>query len=465
MSFAVYEIDSLPKSPPAKVLRGVHYPPKEITGVVTTMIDLWEVDRNAGGFFTVSYCKSVFNRRKNYNIILHQKDPTTNATKFFLLHTTDDFELSQDAYDKVCKTVNPLVDDCTLLLTKKLLKEIILPTPKNASELAHHLAEAIESNPGAHSDWVKVLQALVLSAIGSNGDDDEQAIEVLLSKSHADVDVSVVDRQGNTVLHRAKSRKNIRFVLKKATEKFSDSDKKQFLSQPNKEGMAPLHSAFQQNNVEIVHELVQAGADFDTLTQDEDGSNPFHVAAESGSAESIGVAYHKKDDFLQKESSNNPEKQRFVLSLNTHNKKGYTPLMLSVSKGYVKSTVTFLQAGADPDVQHPDSGDTAVHYAAERGNAALLKTLIAFGADVKIHNNTGKLPLDVARASKVKGAKECTDILEETTKAVEEASSHISDKIEPCLPIPFSSQFGWGWQSRTAVDTNSDCHPKTNKGT
>ena len=431
MSFIVREIDGLPKSPPATVLRSVRYPPKEITGVVTTRIDLWEVD--ASRVFSV-------NRRKDYKLILHQTDPQTTATISFLLHTTNDFDLSQDAYDKVHKTIDPLVDDCTLLLTKKLLKEIILPTPKNASELSHHLAEVIETNPGAHSDWVKVLQALVLAAIGREDDDDEQAIEILMSKCHADVDVRVADRRGNTVLHRAKSRKSIQFVIEKATEKLSDDEKKKLLCQSNEEGKAPLHYAFQQNNAEVVCELIQAGADFNTLTQDEDGSNPFHVAAESGSAESIGAAYHKKDNFLQKDSSDNPEKQRFVLSLNTLNKKGYTPLMLSVSKGYVNSSVAFLQAGADPNVQHPDSGDTVLHYAAEGGNAVLLKTLIAFGANIETHNNTGKVPLDVARTSKAEGAKECVDILEETTKAMEEASFQISGKFEP-ISVPSNSIF------------------------
>ena len=106
----------------------------------------------------------------------------------------------------------------------------------------------------------------------------------------------------------------------------SDGEKKQLLNQPNQNGKAPLHSAFQQNNPEVVCELIQAGADFDTSTQDEEGSNPFHMAAESGSAESIGAAHHKKDGFLQKESSDDPVKQRFILALNTPNKRGFTPV-------------------------------------------------------------------------------------------------------------------------------------------
>ena len=437
MPFVVHEIDDLPHSPPATVLRSLHYPPKGITGVVTTEIVLREVDNNVGGVFTISYWKSLFNRRKDYNIILHQKDPLTTATQSFLLHTTDDVELSQDAYDQLCCTIKPLVDDCTLLFTEELLEEIILPAPKKASELAHHLAEVMESNPDAHSDWVKVLQALVLAAIGNDVDDEDQVVERLC---RADVDVRVTDRQGNTALHLAKSAKNVQHVIKNATKKLSDGEKKQLLNQPNQNGKAPLHSAFQQNNPEVVCELIQAGADFDTSTQDEEGSNPFHMAAESGSAESIGAAHHKKDGFLQKESSDDPVKQRFILALNTPNKRGFTPLMLSVRKDYLNSTVTFLQAGADPDVQHPDSGDTALHYAAERGNATLLKALLAFGADIKVQNGAGKVPLDVACASKAEGAKECVAVLNEISDKMEKASSQVSDKFEP-ISVPSNSIF------------------------
>ena len=154
----------------------------------------------------------------------------------------------------MCNTLKPLVDDCTLLLSEELLEEIIVPTPKKASELAFHLAEVMESNPDAHTDWVKVLQALVLAAIGGDDDDDDSPVERLCS--HADVDVKVADRKGNTVLHLAKSAKNVQHVIKKATEKMSDKEKKKLLNQPNQEGKAPLHSAFQQNKPEVVREPV-----------------------------------------------------------------------------------------------------------------------------------------------------------------------------------------------------------------
>lgn len=435
MSFSVIKIRALCQPSSAAVLHSMHYPQKERPDVINTEIALWEVKRNVGGFFTFSFWKSVFNFRKDYNIILQQKDPLNPIVHNFLLHSTEDLALAQSAYDQVCSSIAPFVDDCTLLLTKELLEEIILPVPKMAVEVVHHLAEVMERNPGVHSDWYKVLQSLVLKAIEN---DDEQVVERVLGNS---VDVTAMNHEGNTAFHLAKSVRIVQLVIKKATEKLSNEEKKKLLNQPNKKGKAPLHSAFQHNKPEFVSEFLETGANFDTPTQDEYGSNPLHVAAEWGSAECVGAVHHNKDCFLHKESNiDDPQKQCFMQTLNAPNKKGYTPLMISVQKEYIDSTATFLQAGADPDVQHPDSGDTALHYAANSGNTTLLKALIAFGADIKIQNNAGKVPLDVAQASGGKGRKECVDILKETQMAMEEAASQISNKFEP-LSIPPNSIF------------------------
>ena len=447
MSFSDYYVDQiscLPDSPPAEAIDKLSFPPQEFSGddVVTTEIALWEVDSNVGGVFSFSYWKSLFNRRKDYNIILHQKDPLTDDTFTFILHATDDLELSRDAYESVCSTLTPLVDDCTLLLTEELLEEIILPVPKKASELANDLVEVMHSNPDAHSDWVKVLQALALNAIG-NADSDkeyEQVADTLLNQTVAEVDVRAGDRKGNTALHLAKSAKNVRRVIEKATEKMSETERKKLLNQPNKEGKVPLHSAFHENKPEVVAELVQAGADLESLTNDDDGSNPFHMAAECDSADSIGAAHHKKGNFLQKDSTDHHEKRQFVQALNTPNKKGYTPLMLSVNNDYINSAVNFLQAGADPDLRHSKTGDTALHLAAEKGNSAIVKALLAFGADVKSKNGIGKTPYDVARASTADGADECVKVLADIIELMRTASSQVSDKFES-LAIPSNAIF------------------------
>ena len=333
MPYSDYYVDhihDLPQAPPAKIINSRSFPPSdlEIEDVVTTEISLWEVESNVGGIFSLSYWKSLFNNRKDYNIILHQTDPITDEMQAFVLHVSDNLELSQDAYKTVCSTLTPLVDDCTLLLTEELLKEIILPLPIKASELTTHLVEVIESNLDAHPDWVKVLQALVLGAI------TKENCESTNSKSHRAID-------------------------------------------------------------------------------------------------------HRKDSFLQKHSPDHPLKKLHVQALDTPDNEGYTPLMLSVRNGYVNSAIIFLEAGANPDVQHRTTGDTALHLAVENKNSSLLKALLAFGADVKIENWKGKMPLDVARAE---GARECEEILENIIKQMKEAASQVSDTFEP-LPVPPNAVF------------------------
>ena len=328
--YYVDHIDDLPHAPPAKIISSKSFPPSdlEIEDVVTTEISLWEVERNVSGLFSFSYWKSLFNKKRDYNIILHQTDPITDETQAFLLHVSDNLESSQDAYESVCSTLTPLVDDCTLLLTEELLEEIILPVPTKASELTSHLVEVIESNLDAHPDWVKVLQALVLGAI------TKETCESMDGKPHRAID-------------------------------------------------------------------------------------------------------HKKDSFLQKHAPDHPQKKLYVQALDTPNKEGNTPLMLSIRNGYVTSAFIFLEAGANPDVQHRETGDTALHLVVENKNSSLLKALLAFGANVHIKNHNGKTPLDVARAE---GAKECVKILEDIIKRMEKAASEVSDTFEP-ISIPPNAVF------------------------
>ncbi|MCF7957956.1 MAG: ankyrin repeat domain-containing protein [Phycisphaerae bacterium] len=47
--------------------------------------------------------------------------------------------------------------------------------------------------------------------------------------------------------------------------------------------------------------------------------------------------------------------------------------------------------------QVSDSGNTALHYAMEKGQAAVAKLLIDNGADVGICNQAGKTPLEMTK--------------------------------------------------------------------
>ena len=126
------------------------YPLQEQEDVVVSELELWEVDSNVGGFFSLSYWRSVFNRRPDYNIILKQQDLDTRgeveASAMFVLHESLALDSSQQAFEQVRSTLEPLVDDGSVMMTEELLEEIITPKPREASRLVFELVEIMDKN-------------------------------------------------------------------------------------------------------------------------------------------------------------------------------------------------------------------------------------------------------------------------------------------------------------------------------
>ena len=71
---------------------------------------------------------------------------------------------------------------------------------------------------------------------------------------------------------------------------------------------------------------------------------------------------------------------------------GDTALMSAAAYGYEKGTEVLLKAGADISIQDLN-GRTALHYAAEYGHLAVCKTLLASGAQVSVTDRYGDTPL------------------------------------------------------------------------
>ena len=126
------------------------YPLQELPDVVVSELELWEVDANAGGFFSLSYWRSIFNNRPDYNIILKQQDLDTQgeveASATFVLHESSALDSSQQAFEQVRSTLEPLVDDGSVMMTEELLEEIITPKPREASRLVFELVEIMDKN-------------------------------------------------------------------------------------------------------------------------------------------------------------------------------------------------------------------------------------------------------------------------------------------------------------------------------
>ena len=412
-------VDDLPNSPPALCIKGVKYPPSDVDvdaeNAVTSEIGLWEVNTNVGEY-SRSYWKNLFRFKRDYNVILHQCDPYTKETRTFVLFESPEFQEASGAFDNICNTLEPLIDDCTLVLTRGLLQGVIVPSPTDPNDLSHDILELMQSNKDAHPDWVRVLNALTLGAL--KNDDDEKEVELDTLLNH--IDFGATDTKGNNALHLAASVKNIGKVTAKATEKMTEEERKKFINKTNKQGKTALHSAFEKDSPEAVSTLIKAGAD---VSMETDSGNAFHLAAQSGSSRSIGAAHFGKDNFLKRESSD--EKKQLVKQLNMPNKDGYTPLMLCARTKQISSVVTFLQAGADPDIKHPETGNTAFHFAAENNDTHIIKALIAFGAEIELQNNKKQKPIDLVTD------KDCAKVIRDTVQKMTEARSKLSNKFIP----------------------------------
>eukprot|EP00731_Ephydatia_muelleri_P020818 Em0013g545a len=404
MAFVVHSVSGLPTAPKARLLDSVSYPSYEVPDKILTKITLWEVEANVGGMLTWSYWKSVFNWRPDYNVIVHQKDLIKDKTYTFVVHETENLEVANAAFKSVCETLEPLVDDCAVIFTKPLLEGIVTP-PKKTAELPLALTDLMIVNPDAHSDWATVLRALWRKPLVH---DDVDSIAGLAEQGGG---VHQQDNEGNTFLHRAVtagSAKGVEIII----EIISETEKQKLVKATNKHGKAAIHSAFEHNNPDIVRILVQSGADLTMAANDDDGSNPFHLAAQNDSAKCIQAVHHISA----------AEHQKIQKALDAPNKTGFTPLMFSVKGGFIDSAVSLLQADANPNVQHAESGNTALHFAAEKGDAVVLKALIVFGGDIFIRNKGGKTPLDVALGATEGDHKGCIKILQEITDLTKQAN-------------------------------------------
>ena len=75
---------------------------------------------------------------------------------------------------------------------------------------------------------------------------------------------------------------------------------------------------------------MKSGAILSAASENEDGSNPLHLAAEAGSTAAISAVHHKnRSNLATSQNPNNPERIQFLNALNATNKNRFTPLMIA----------------------------------------------------------------------------------------------------------------------------------------
>ncbi|KAL5479828.1 hypothetical protein EMCRGX_G023414 [Ephydatia muelleri] len=406
----------------ARQISEVRYPPESADApgvVVTTELQLWEV-MHIGGFLSFSYWKSFFSHTAQYSIILNQQDPISSEATAFVLHESDSLADSQDAFERLRDTFEPLVGDCNVVLTKELLALVVLPEPVEPSNLPLHLLNAMRLHPEAHRDWFRVVQSLALSALRN---DDHENLDALSGQVDG---ARVTDRYGNGALHLASSAKTARHILHRAG---SEEEKKKLLSRTNGKGKTALEVALEECKAGVVGVLLEYGARLPLM------ATALHVAAEKMHTSALLAAFKRRAGFCITSAADEESRLPLGGALNSLNEKGLTPLMISALHQHLDGLTVFLQAGADPNIRQSPSGFTAMHYAAQVGAHDIIKCLIAFEADVHIGDRDGRTPLDVARTSG-EAAKECVRVLEETTEVLAQAAQQLSEPSEPVSLAP-----------------------------
>ena len=230
--------------------------------------------------------------------------------------------------------------------------------------------------------------------------DNPEAIKALLE---ANADIVAYDRSGDTPLHTAALNGAIRSieVLAAAGAAVDDTNNDRYtaLHLAAREGQVtaitallaagadvlagegergtPLHLAAEVGQATSITALVEAGARGDAL--DEDWHTPLHLAARGGHASAIKpLVEWGKPDFGDSEE---------------------TLLNLAVQSGHLAAVEALLETGFGTHCGFGLEGPTPLHWAARRGDVAMIKVLLGAGADVCIQDEQGETPLHWAASA------------------------------------------------------------------
>jgi ankyrin repeat protein len=173
---------------------------------------------------------------------------------------------------------------------------------------------------------------------------------------------------------------------------------------------SPLQWAAHHGNTELMCLLLAAGAD--TERRDFNGDRPLLWAARAGRANSIVVltaagspANSPGDPYGQSPlhlaaRSGYPEAVALLIhagaDVDALDQSNTTALAEAVITQDLRMVYVLLEAGADPDIADDILRDTPLHLAAERGDAAIVRLLLAHGATPTGWNTDGSDPLHLA---------------------------------------------------------------------
>eukprot|EP01135_Chromosphaera_perkinsii_P004626 Nk52_evm19s292 gene=Nk52_evmTU19s292 len=144
----------------------------------------------------------------------------------------------------------------------------------------------------------------------------------------------------------------------------------------NAAGDTPLHSAVTSDNKAIVNILLNFHAE--PYHWDKKGYCPIHCAVQQGSVDLV-------EEFVATGTN-----------LNVWTEGGFTPIALAVECGHLAVVSTLVRNGSSLSIRLPDSHNTAMHTAVEKGRGDIVKELLK--GDVSVHtvvNKRGETPITI----------------------------------------------------------------------
>ena len=104
-------------------------------------------------------------KNRKYRVVLIQ-ERSTNHT-FHELFADNDYSNTKEAFNKINTTLAPLLEDGCFLLSKDVLKQILVPEPLSPDCISPQLLKVMEKEPGLHSDWQHLIQKLAAPKLAS----------------------------------------------------------------------------------------------------------------------------------------------------------------------------------------------------------------------------------------------------------------------------------------------------------
>lgn len=149
-------------------------------------------------------------------------------------------------------------------------------------------------------------------------------------------------------------------------------------------GHTPLHRCVIRNNLELIQQLIQLGADPNTIDNNHRGS-PLHSAAHFGYAEVVEILFNAGAE------------------INALNDDNETPLHIALEYSNTEIAQLLLRLGAKANIKDI-FGNIALHNAASNNHIEIIRFLLANNFNIGVKNDSGNTPLHLAFMSHSKVA-------------------------------------------------------------